>query len=96
MNLRIDAGALQAVAGHHDDAHATIQDATGSMPGTPAAGVGGERLAAIVTAVSAHASDIAVFHQATAALVRQVSDEAESTDSTVSEAFRLMQSELGE
>jgi hypothetical protein len=90
MTFRLDAGVAETVAGHHESAASTIDDSAGSAPGAVDGGLATAYLAEILQAVCTSAAEIAAVNLGTAALVRDVADEAGLTDAAIGEGFTTM------
>lgn len=94
MTFRLDAGAADTIAAHHEAAATTIDESAGSAPAAVDGGLASAYLADILAAVCTSAAEVAAVNLGTAELVRDVADQAGLTDGAIGDGFTSMSGQL--
>lgn len=94
MSIRLEAGAAEQIAAHHDAAGRTIQESAGSMPVAPDAGLGAPEITAIMAALVDRANTLAALNDVVAAQVRDIGADYARTEDDVAQMFTRMKGEL--
>lgn len=94
MSIRLEAGAAEQIASHHDAAGRTIQDSAGSMPSAPDAGLGAPEITAIMAALVDRANTLAGLNDVVAAQLRDIGANYARTEDDVAQMFTHMLGEL--
>jgi len=94
VSIRLDEGGAETIAAEHDAAATTIRSAASSFPAAPQAGEGGDKVAAIITAVAETADTLAGLNEVCAAHLRDIGGNYARTEDHVAQMFDGMREEL--
>ena len=94
MTIRLEPGAAERIARLHDDASTVIQGSADSFPAAPDGGLGSDKLASIMAALSETADTLAGLDELAAAQLRDIGSNYARTEDEVAGMFSRLTKEL--